>query len=111
MSFPKGKKIIIILFPLIAVMFVVLLIALIQPVPAADFSNKLTDISTINSEILDDSMQAASAAMAENPQVVSVWPPDGAQEVEEITEIRIKFDRPMNPFLTDIRCDDGHDYS
>ncbi|MFC1782413.1 M56 family metallopeptidase [Planctomycetota bacterium] len=88
---------------LVVATLAVLFIALIQSVPAADFSNKPTDISAMKSEILDDSMQAASAAMAERPQVVSVWPSDGAQEVEEITEIRIQFDRPMNPNMADLQ--------
>jgi hypothetical protein len=33
----------------------------------------------------------------DRPKVVAVSPPDGARDVDPITEIRIRFDRPMNP--------------
>ena len=33
----------------------------------------------------------------DRPKVVAVSPPDGASDVDPITEIRIRFDRPMNP--------------
>ncbi len=31
------------------------------------------------------------------PQIVSVSPPDGAKDVEAITEIKVRFDQPMKP--------------
>ena len=33
----------------------------------------------------------------DRPKIISVFPADGATEVEPITEIRIRFDRPMEP--------------
>jgi RNA polymerase sigma factor (sigma-70 family) len=33
---------------------------------------------------------------SERPRVVQVYPPDGAADVEPITEVRIRFDRPMD---------------
>jgi C-terminal processing protease CtpA/Prc/outer membrane lipoprotein-sorting protein len=37
---------------------------------------------------------------AKTPHVVAVWPPDGAEDVNLITDIRIRFDRPMQPQMT-----------
>ena len=41
------------------------------------------------------------------PRVVSVWPPDGAKDVEPKTEIRIRFDRPMDPLTVELRWNQG----
>ena len=41
----------------------------------------------------------AATKSPERPQVVQVFPPDGATEVPSTTEIRIRFDRPMDPTM------------
>ncbi len=53
--------------------------------------------------IAGKSIQAVKAERDANiPKVVSVWPMDRAVDVDPNTEIRIRFDRPMNPTLLDI---------
>jgi len=41
------------------------------------------------------------------PKVVSVFPADGAQSVEAATELRIKFDRPMDPLTVKLDWKSG----
>ena len=42
---------------------------------------------------------------AAHPRVVEVFPPDGANGVEPITEIRLRFDRPMDPSRVSLAWD------
>lgn len=49
-------------------------------------------IDTPGMATLEDAPAAKGA-----PRVVEVFPPDGARGVEPITEIRVRFDRPMDP--------------
>ncbi|MEN6385781.1 MAG: S41 family peptidase [Phycisphaerales bacterium] len=44
---------------------------------------------------------------ANAPHVVSIWPTDGTSEVDPNTEIRIMFDRPMNPALIGLDWEEG----
>lgn len=44
------------------------------------------------------------------PTVLSVSPPDGATDVETSQEIRIRFDRPMNPFYMELAWHSGGFY-
>lgn len=41
------------------------------------------------------------------PCVVSVWPPDGSKDIEPNTEIRIKFDRPMDSLTIELEWKSG----
>jgi hypothetical protein len=41
------------------------------------------------------------------PKVISVFPADGAQEVESITELRLRFDRPMDPLSAALDWTEG----
>lgn len=43
--------------------------------------------------------QNAAKETADNPKVVEVFPSDGATDVNPLTELRIRFDRPMTPSL------------
>jgi hypothetical protein len=42
-------------------------------------------------------IRKGATAPADRPKVVSVWPANQASDVDPITEIRIRFDRPMYP--------------
>ena len=44
---------------------------------------------------------------AKTPHVVAVWPPDGAEDVNLVTDIRIRFDRPMQPQMTGLNWKNG----
>ncbi len=44
---------------------------------------------------------------AKTPRVVAVWPPDGAKDVNLVTDIRIRFDRPMRPQMTELDWKSG----
>jgi RNA polymerase sigma factor (sigma-70 family) len=48
---------------------------------------------------------AEPAEKVARPKVVQVFPADGATDVDPITEIRIRFDRPMDPVRTDLQWD------
>ena len=58
-----------------------------------------TSVYTIRAE--------AEALEASRPKVVSVWPPNGAKDVEPVTEIRIRFDQPMNELAMKLDWDKG----
>jgi len=52
----------------------------------------------------------AESAAKENPcfpKVVSVWPEDGAVEIEPVTELRIWFDQPMEPLKMRLTWEKG----
>jgi carboxyl-terminal processing protease len=44
---------------------------------------------------------------AKTPYVVAVCPPDGAEDVNLVTDIRIRFDRPMQPQMTELNWTSG----
>jgi hypothetical protein len=54
--------------------------------------NLSENVESIGLTARDDGPPAPQA-----PRVVEVFPPDGARGVEPITEIRLRFDRPMDP--------------
>ncbi len=57
-------------------------------------------------EAADDALAAKEfAEETEGPQVVAVFPPDGATDVNPVTELRIRFDRPMSPSSAFIKWD------
>ncbi len=71
-----------------------------EPIIAASISNV-----RINGELSGQS--PIVDRVADKPRVISVWPEDGATEVEPATELRIRFDRPMNPNQTNFRWKEG----
>ena len=71
-----------------------------KPVVAASISNV-----RVNGELSDQS--SGASADVNKPRIISVWPKDGATEVEPVTEIRLRFDRPMNPDQTNLRFKEG----
>lgn len=54
-------------------------------------------VSSPEAEAQDDS----------RPMVVSVFPSDGAESVEPVSELRVRFDRPMNPFSSKLDWESG----
>jgi beta-lactamase regulating signal transducer with metallopeptidase domain/outer membrane lipoprotein-sorting protein len=71
-----------------------------KSVVAASISNV-----RVNGELSDQS--SGASADVNKPRIISVWPKDGATEVEPATEIRLRFDRPMNPDQTNLRFKEG----
>jgi len=49
------------------------------------------------------SIPLGNAPKIDPPRVIAVWPPEDAEEVDPITEIRIRFDRPMDPSTAKLR--------
>lgn len=46
----------------------------------------------------------------ERPKVVAVWPPEDGENVDPNTEIRIRFDQPMDPEVSELRWDISREY-
>ncbi len=69
-----------------------------------EFAASISNVR-INGKLSDQS--SVASVDVNKPRVVLVWPEDGAMEVEPATEIRIRFDRPMNPEQTNFRWKEG----
>lgn len=48
-------------------------------------------------KIIDQRTGKSATPTAPAPRIVEVFPPDGARGVDPVTEIRLRFDRPMDP--------------
>ncbi len=67
--------------------------------PFAELEDPFTEDETADVEPTD----AASKGRSPRPEIVQVYPADGASGVAPDTEIRVRFDRPMDPYLSHLK--------
>jgi RNA polymerase sigma factor (sigma-70 family) len=65
-----------------------------EPPPATEIAASVAPAAAL--EHAASSAADAAPVKPDRPRVVAVFPADGAKDVEPVTEIRIRFDRPMN---------------
>jgi RNA polymerase sigma-70 factor (ECF subfamily) len=65
-----------------------------EPLPPAEIAANVEPAATLEHAAPPPADPAS--AKPDRPRVVAVFPADGAKDVEPVTEIRIRFDRPMN---------------